>query len=91
MSKQLLTVLAIFFFLKAMNSTLIVGVLRGGGDTKFSMKLEMSAVWLVGVPLAFLGSVVFKLPVHLVLALVYMEDVVKAAIGIPRVISKKMG
>lgn len=89
MTKKLLTVLSMFFFLKALNSTLIVGVLRGGGDTKFSMKLEMGAVWFVGVPLAFLGATVFKLPVHLVLALVYMEDVVKASIGIPRVISKK--
>lgn len=88
-SKKLLTVLSIFFFLKAMNSTLIVGVLRGGGDTKFSMKLEMAAVWLVGVPLAFLGATVMELPVHLVLVLVYMEDVLKAVIGIPRVISKK--
>ena len=89
MSKQLLTVLALFFFLKALNSTLIVGVLRGGGDTKFSMKLEMAAVWLVGVPLAFLGATVFKLPVHLVVALVYMEEVVKTSVGIPRVMSKK--
>ena len=89
MSKQLLTVLSIFFFIKAMNATLIVGVLRGGGDTKFSMKLEMAAVWLVGVPLAFLGAVYLKLPIHLVIALVYIEEVVKSAIGIPRVMSKK--
>lgn len=89
MSKELLTVLSIFFFIKAMNGTLIVGVLRGGGDTKFSMKLEMAAVWLVGVPLAFLGAIVFELPVHLVVSLVYMEEVVKAAIGIPRIVSKK--
>ena len=88
-SKKLLTVLSIFFFLKAMNSTLIVGVFRGGGDTKFSMKLEMAAVWFVGVPLAFLGATVLKWPVHLVLVLVYMEEVLKAIIGIPRVISKK--
>lgn len=89
MSKQLLTVLSIFFFIKAMNSTLIVGVLRGGGDTKFSMKLEMAAVWLVGVPLAFLGAVYLKLPVHLVISLVYIEEVLKSVIGIPRVMSKK--
>ena len=64
----------------------MVGVLRGGGDTKFSMKLKWVQYDLLGT-ITFLGSVVFKLPVHLVLALVYMEDVVRA-IGIPRVISK---
>lgn len=88
-SKKLLIVLAIFFFIKTFNGTLIVGVLRGGGDTKFSMLLEMGAVWLVGVPLAFLGALVFKLPVYYVSVLVNMEEVVKAAIGIPRIISKK--
>lgn len=88
-SKKLLRVVAIFFFVKAFNVTMVVGVLRGGGDTKFSMLLEMGAVWLIGVPLAFLGATVFKLPVYYVLALVYMEEVVKAIIGIPRIVSKK--
>ncbi len=88
-SKKLLIVAAFFFFVKSFNGTLIVGVLRGGGDTKFSMVLEMGAVWLVGVPLAFLGALVFKLPVYYVSILVNMEEVVKAVIGIPRIISKK--
>lgn len=88
-SKKLLVVAAFFFFVKSFNGTLIVGVLRGGGDTKFSMLLEMGSVWLVGVPLAFLGALVFKLPVYYVSILVNMEEVVKAAIGIPRIISKK--
>ncbi len=88
-SKRLLTVLAMFFFIKVFNGTMIVGVLRGGGDTKFSMLLEMAAVWLVGVPLAFLGATVFKFPVHYVLALVYIEEVIKTIIGIPRIVSKK--
>lgn len=88
-SKKLLTVLAIFFFIKVFNGTMIVGVLRGGGDTRFSMLLEMGAVWLVGVPLAFLGALVFRLPVYYVLALVYIEEIVKAIIGIPRLLSQK--
>ena len=88
-SKKLLNVLAIFFTVKVFNGTMIVGVLRGGGDTKFSMLLEMGAVWLVGVPLAFLGALVFKLPVYYVTLLVYVEEIVKASIGLPRVFSKK--
>ena len=53
------------------------------------MLLEMGAVWFVGVPLAFLGSLVFKLPVYYVMALVYIEEIVKAIIGMFRIISKK--
>lgn len=88
-SKKLLMVSAAFFFIKSFNGTLIVGVFRGGGDTKFSMMLEMGSVWLVGVPLAFLGALVFKFPVYYVSLMVSMEEVVKAFIGILRVKSKK--
>lgn len=88
-SKNLLIILAVFFFVKSFNATMIVGVLRGGGDTKFSMLLEMGSVWLVGVPLAFLGALVFKFPVHYVFLLVNGEEVVKAIVGIFRLQSKK--
>lgn len=88
-SKKLLIILAVFFFIRSFNATMIVGVLRGGGDTKFSMILEMGSVWLVGVPLAFLGALAFKYPVHYVFLLVNAEEVVKALVGIFRVKSKK--
>lgn len=88
-SKNLLIILAVFFFIRSFNATMIVGVLRGGGDTKFSMILEMGSVWLVGVPLAFLGALVFKFPVYYVFLMVNTEEVVKAIIGILRVKSKK--
>lgn len=88
-SRNLLIVLAASFFIRSFNGTLIVGVLRGGGDTKFSMLLEMGSVWLVGVPLAFLGALVFRFPVYYVFLLVNIEEIVKAAIGILRVKSKK--
>ena len=88
-SKKMLVVMGIFFFLKMFNSTLVVGVLRGGGDTTFSMLIEMCAVWLIGVPLAFIGALVLKLPVYLVVALVSLEEVTKTIIGLPRVKSKR--
>ncbi len=88
-SKNLLIILAVFLFIRSFNATMIVGVLRGGGDTKFSMVLEMGSVWLVGVPLAFLGALVFKFPVYHVFLMVNMEEVVKAIIGLFRVKSKK--
>lgn len=88
-SKKLLIVSALLFSIKSFNGTMIVGVLRGGGDTKFSMILEMGSVWLVGVPLAFLGALLFKYPVYYVYLMVSMEEVVKAIIGLFRIKSKK--
>jgi len=89
LSRNLLMIMGLFYFIRTFNSTLIVGVLRGGGDTAFSMFLEIGTVWLVGVPLAFLGALLFKLPVYFVFALVSLEEVVKALIGLPRVKSKR--
>jgi putative MATE family efflux protein len=86
---RILVVLAIFMSIKIFNIILVVGILRSGGDTKFSMFLEMGSVWLVGVPLAFLGSIVWKLPIYSVIALVSIEEVVKASFGIPRLLSNK--
>ena len=88
-SKKMLIIMGLFFFIKTFNATLVVGVLRGGGDTTFSMYLEMGSVWLIGVPLAFAGALLFELPVHLVLLLVTLEEVFKAIVGLPRIRSKR--
>lgn len=88
-AKYILMVISFFISAKIFNTILIIGILRSGGDTTFSLILEMSSVWLFGVPLAFLGAHVLQLPIYWVVAMVSCEEIVKAAFGIPRVISKK--
>lgn len=69
---------------KSLNMVIIVGILRSGGDTRYSMFAEMFGVWAVGVPLAFLGVLVFKLDVHMLYLLVGMEEVSKLVLGLIR-------
>ncbi|RKD29556.1 MATE family efflux transporter [Thermohalobacter berrensis] len=88
-ASRILIIMGIFMAIRVFNIILVVGILRGGGDTKFSLFLETGSVWLVGVPLAFLGALVWRLPVYWVFTLVSLEELVKATIGIPRIISKK--
>lgn len=88
-SRKMIVIMGIFYFIKTFNATLVVGVLRGGGDTKFSMFLEMTSVWLIGVPLAFFGAMVLRLPVYQVLLIVTGEEIFKAIIAYPRVRSRK--
>ncbi|MEI7990786.1 MAG: MATE family efflux transporter, partial [Chloroflexota bacterium] len=54
-----------------------------------SLITELCTMWLVGVPLAFLGVFVFHLPVYWVYCLVLLEEVVKALVGLTRFISKR--
>ena len=88
-TRGILIVMSIYMAIKVFNTTMIVGILRSGGDTKFALFLEVGSVWLVGVPLAFMGSLVWKLPIYYVVAVVSLEEIVKVSIGIPRIISKK--
>ena len=85
---RLLRVMGLVFIVKAMTSVIVVGILRGGGDTKFAMFLDMGTSWLIGVPLAFMGAALFQWPIHYVVALVSLEEVVKAMIGLHRVKTK---
>lgn len=70
---------------KSINIVIIVGVLRSGGDTRYSMFAEMFGVWAVGVPLAFLGALVFKLEIHQLFLLLGMDEVSKMFIGLHRI------
>ncbi len=88
-AKVILRVFSFVMPLRMITSLFIVGILRSGGDTKYSLILEMSGVWLVGVPIAFLGALVFKLPIELIVSLVYLEEIVKISFCFPRLFSKK--
>jgi putative MATE family efflux protein len=82
-------VLAIVTVVKGLNMLIIVGILRSGGDTTFAMYLDGGAVWLVAVPLVFLGGFVWKLEIQYVYMLALTEEFVKVSIGLYRVWSKK--
>lgn len=66
---------------KNFNYVNIVGILRSGGDTKACFILDTLSVWLVGVPMAFLGALVFELPIYIVYAMVMLEEVMKLIFG----------
>lgn len=67
----------------------IVGVLRGGGDVRFSFVAEGITMWCIGVPLAFLGAFILHLPVEYVVTLVMIEELTKFAVIIVRLLSKQ--
>ena len=75
--------------IKAFNMVLVVGVLRSGGDTRFSMFAELSGVWLIGVPCAFIGALVIGMPIHLLYLFVGLEEAFKFIVGMLRIRSGK--
>ncbi|MBF8983951.1 MATE family efflux transporter [Lutibacter sp. B2] len=87
--RNIMIVMALLMPVKMFTSVLIVGIFRSGGDTKFSLILEIGTVWLIGVPLAFLSTTYLNLPIHLAFALVNLEEIIKTMIGLPRFLSNK--
>lgn len=85
----IIVIYSIMLFVKVYNASIITGVLRSGGDTTFAMFAETGCVWLVGVPLAFIGALVLQLPVYFVVLLVQIEEVIKFFITSYRFKSRK--
>ncbi|GKX31666.1 MATE family efflux transporter [Vallitalea longa] len=88
-SRLCLIVFGIYIPFKSLNLILIVGVLRSGGDTKFTMMIDTGGVWLIGVPLAFLSGLVLKLDIQYVYAFVLSEEFFKLIFAMKRTYSKK--
>lgn len=74
---------------KMFNFVNVVGVLRSGGDTKMCLFIDTSGVWFIGVPMAFIGGLYLRQPIHVVYAMVMMEEAYKAFIGYWRYRQKK--
>lgn len=85
----ILCVLALAMPIKLLAGAHIIGTLRCGGDTAFAMRTEILCVWGIGVPLAFIGAIGLKQPVYIVVAMVQMEEAVKAMVMTLRFRSKK--
>ena len=69
-SKAIFYIYCIYGLSRVFNLMMIVGVLRGGGDTKFAMTMEIISVWLIGVPMAVLGAIIFKFSVQIVVVMI---------------------
>ena len=84
-----IVVFGLFMPFKMFNYVNVVGVLRSGGDTAMCLFIDTSGVWFIGIPLAFIGGLVMKEPIHIVYGMVMLEEVYKAIIGYIRYRKKK--
>ena len=75
--------------LRAINLIMVVGVCRSAGDTIFAALIDVLTPWLIGLPMAALGVMVLHWPIYLVILLVSLEEVVKAVLGVWRLLSGK--
>lgn len=70
------------FIIRSLDIMFIVGIFRGGGDTRTSLLIEGCTMWFIGVPLTVIAALVLHLPVHLVYAVALTEEFVKCILCI---------
>ncbi len=74
---RILLVVAASMLLRALNYTMVVGILRSGGDTVFCLLVDTGSVWLVALPLAYVCARFLGFPVYFVTLAICSEEVVK--------------
>lgn len=75
----LVTALRVIF--KTYNYMVIVGVLRGGGNVRGAMILDIIFMYLWSVPACFIAAFAFDASITVVFLLAVSEDVIKAIVG----------
>ncbi len=88
-ARDVLTIIALALWVKVSNMVIIVGVLRAGGDTRYSFLIDVGCIWLIGIPAAFVGAFVLHLPAPLVYLLTISDEVAKMLLGLWRVVSRR--
>jgi len=86
---QLYIVVTIFILLKTFNCVSIVGIFRGGGDTKTGMIVDLCSMYFFGIPLGFIAMYFLKLNVAFVYMFSISDELFKLPIIIWRVKSGK--
>ncbi len=75
--RTMLLLNSVYIIGPALNTTLIAGVFRAGGDSRFGLICDVLDMWVYAVPLGFLAAFVLRLPVMWVYVLLCTDEFVK--------------
>ena len=73
----MLLIMAYYVIAQAYNTTLIVGVFRGGGDTRFGFFLDVTFMWGISIVLGFIAAFILELPAIIVAFILYFDEIIK--------------
>ena len=88
-AKTILLILACVMPLRTFGFTMGVGVLRGGGDVKAMMIIDVITLYVISLPVAAIAGLVLKTGIAGVYSAVLVEDIVKSVLLYRRIKKKK--
>lgn len=85
----MLLCMAGYVLAQAMNTTLIVGVFRAGGDTKIGLFIDAGSMWCGSILFGALAAFVFHAPVEIVYLILLSDELIKLPFSFGRYRQKK--
>lgn len=82
--RYLLLLMSVYVVFQALTGCLVVGILRGGGDTRFGLFLDAGTMWGFSIVWAALAAFVFHAPIEVVFAIILCDEAIKVPIGLLR-------
>lgn len=73
----MMLLLALYVWFQAFNTLVVVGIFRGGGDTRFGLVVESVGLWGGSVLLGALAAFLFRLPTPVVFVFILIDEYVK--------------
>lgn len=74
-------VMSYFVIAQAYNATMIVGVFRAGGDTRFGLILDVSTMWGGSILMGILAAFVFRWSIPVVYIILMADELIKIPIS----------
>ena len=85
----MLLITAYYIMGQSINTMLVCGVFRSGGDVRFGLKMDIVAMWIYAVPVGLLAAFVLKLPPLWVYFILCLDEFVKMPVVILHYRTKK--
>nr|WP_117387037.1 MATE family efflux transporter [Ruminiclostridium hungatei] len=85
----MMLVMSYFVVAQALNTTLVVGVFRAGGDTRFGLFLDVATMWGGSILIGALAAFIFKWSVPVVYIILMSDELIKIPITLARYKGRK--
>ena len=73
----MMLLLALYVWFQAFNTLMVVGIFRGGGDTRFGLVVESAGLWGGSVLLGALAAFLFQFPTPVVFVFILIDEYIK--------------
>lgn len=86
---QIMGVSSVILLFQSLAFILMIGILRGGGDTKFVLIADIIFLLFIAIPLGYVVAIILKWPIPLVFIALRCDEIIKVIVSLFRVKSGK--